>query len=65
MDLLKLADEIIAGRRLTRQDDLTFFLDCDLDALRAGADRGIRPVRGGRADGAGGPRRTRPARARR
>ena len=33
--------------------------------LRAGADRGIRPVRGGRADGAGGPRRTRPARARR
>jgi biotin synthase len=39
MDLLKLADEIIAGRRLTRQDDLTFFLDCDLDALRAGADR--------------------------
>lgn len=34
-----LADEIIAGRRITRADDLRWFLDCDLDALCAGADR--------------------------
>ena len=39
MDLLKLADEIIAGRRLTRQDDLRFFPNCGLEDLRAGADR--------------------------
>lgn len=35
----KLADEIIAGRRLGRKDDLQVFIDCDLDALREGADR--------------------------
>ena len=29
MDMLKLAEEIIAGRRLTRQDDLQAFLTCD------------------------------------
>lgn len=34
-----LADEIIAGRRITRADDLRWFLDCDLDALCVGADR--------------------------
>ena len=34
-----LADQIIAGRRITRADDLRWFLDCDLDALCAGADR--------------------------
>ena len=39
MDLLKLADEIIAGRRLSRDDDLNFFLDCDLESLLEGADR--------------------------
>ena len=33
-----LADQIIAGRRITRADDLRWFLDCDLDALCAGAD---------------------------
>jgi biotin synthase len=38
MDLQKLAEEIIAGRRLTRQDDLSFFLTCDLQELQEGAD---------------------------
>lgn len=38
MDMLKLAEEIIAGRRLTREDDLSSFLSCDLDALCRGAD---------------------------
>jgi len=35
MDVLALAKEIIDGRRLTREDDLSFFLTCDLDDLRA------------------------------
>ena len=39
MDMLKLAEEIIAGRRLTRQDDLQAFLTCDLDELCQGADK--------------------------
>lgn len=33
-----LAREIIAGRRLTREDDLSFFLTCDLEELCRGAD---------------------------
>lgn len=39
MDIKKLADEIIGGRRITRQDDLTMFLTCDLKELCEGADR--------------------------
>lgn len=39
MNMLTLAEEIIAGRRLTRQDDLKEFLTCDLKALCQGADR--------------------------
>ena len=39
MDVLNLAREIIGGRRITREDDLSLFLTCDLDALREGADR--------------------------
>jgi biotin synthase len=39
MDLMKLAEEIIEGRRLGRSDDLSFFIDCDLDELCKGADR--------------------------
>ena len=39
MDVLKLAEEIINGRRLIREDDLSFFLTCDLDTLCQGADR--------------------------
>ena len=38
MQAQTLAQEIINGRRLTRQDDLTFFLHCDLDELCQGAD---------------------------
>ncbi len=39
MDVLKLADEIINGRRLKKGDDLSFFLECDKDALYEGADK--------------------------
>lgn len=39
MNILTLADEIIAGRRLTRKDDLSVFLTCNLNDLREGADR--------------------------
>lgn len=39
MEMQKLADEIIDGRRLTREEDLSFFVDCDLDALCKGADK--------------------------
>lgn len=35
----QLADEIIAGRRLNRNEDLRFFIDCDLEELCEGADR--------------------------
>ncbi len=38
MDVQKLAQEIIDGRRLTREDDLAGFITCDLEALCAGAD---------------------------
>lgn len=39
MDPLTLAQEIIDGRRITREDDLSFFLTCDLQELCEGADR--------------------------
>lgn len=39
MDMKALADEIIGGKRITRQDDLTMFLTCDLKELCEGADR--------------------------
>ena len=39
MDVLKLADEIIDGKRLTREDDLHFLIDCDLNDLLEGADK--------------------------
>lgn len=39
MNPLILAQEIIDGRRITRKDDLSFFLTCDLDELCEGADR--------------------------
>ncbi len=38
MDIKALAQEIIAGRRITREDDLSVFLDCDLEELCSGAD---------------------------
>lgn len=39
MNVLDLANEIIDGRRLTRDDDLSFFSSCDLEELKKGADR--------------------------
>lgn len=39
MDLQLLADEIIDGRRLTREDSLKEFIDCFLEELCEGADR--------------------------
>lgn len=39
MDLKKLADDIINGKRLTREDDLSFFIDCELNELLEGADK--------------------------
>lgn len=38
MDVLKLANEIIDGKRLKRGDDFKFFLECDLEDLKKGAD---------------------------
>ena len=39
MEPLALAQNIIDGRRITREDDLNFFLTCDLKELCEGADR--------------------------
>ncbi|MBQ8955475.1 MAG: biotin synthase BioB [Lachnospiraceae bacterium] len=39
MDVLKLADEIIAGRRLGAEDDLYSLVEADIDELKQGADR--------------------------
>lgn len=39
MNALTLAEEIINGRRITREDDLSFFLTCDLGELCEGADK--------------------------
>ncbi len=39
MNVSELAQEIINGRRITREDDLSFFLTCDLEELCKGADR--------------------------
>ena len=39
MDITTLAEEIMKGRRISRQDDLDLFLTCDLKELCEGADR--------------------------
>ena len=39
MTPLELAEEIISGRRITRDDDLNYFLTCDLNELCEGADK--------------------------
>ncbi len=39
MKLLELADEIIGGKRLSKNDDLAFFAEADLEELCAGADK--------------------------
>ncbi|MBR1390666.1 MAG: biotin synthase BioB [Lachnospiraceae bacterium] len=50
MDALTLAQEIIEGRRITREDDLSFFLHCDLEELCEGADRIRRHFVGDKVD---------------
>ena len=50
MDLLTLAREIIDGRRLTRRDDLGFFLACALEPLCTGADEIRRALVGDKVD---------------
>lgn len=39
MNMLALAEEIINGKRITRGDDLSIFLTCDLGELCQGADK--------------------------
>ena len=39
MNVLKLAEEIIKGRRINKGEDLSFFKICDLDELCQGADQ--------------------------
>lgn len=39
MEPLKLAEQIINGRRLNREDDLSGFITCDLAELKEGADK--------------------------
>lgn len=39
MNMIELANEIIGGRRITREDDLSIFLTADLDELCEGADK--------------------------
>ena len=39
MDLLKLADEIMNGKRILRGEDTDFFITADLNSLCTGADR--------------------------
>ncbi|MBE5871847.1 MAG: biotin synthase BioB [Lachnospiraceae bacterium] len=50
MNMLKLAQEIIEGRRITREDDLSMFLTCDLEELCEGADRIRKHFIGDRVD---------------
>lgn len=38
VDTIKLAEEIINGRRLNKDDDLSFFITCDAESLFKGAD---------------------------
>lgn len=47
---IRIAEEIINGRRLNREDDLVFFMEEDLDSLCRGADEIRRRLRGDRAD---------------
>ena len=44
MNLTELTTEIINGRRLTRDDDLSFFETADLTELAAGANEIRQPV---------------------
>ncbi len=50
MTPLTLAEEIINGRRINRNDDLSFFTDCNLDELCEGADRIRKALVGDKVD---------------
>ena len=50
MNVLKLADEIIDGRRLGREEDLSFLKDCPLEELKTGADKIRKALVGDRVD---------------
>lgn len=50
MDLKKLAEEIVKGRRLQRGEDFSFFRDCDLNQLCEGADFIRKELCGDRVD---------------
>ncbi len=50
VNVLKLADEIIAGRRLNKEEDLSFFITCDLEDLKKGADKIRQAVCGDKVD---------------
>ena len=39
MNIQNLTNEIIDGRRLGREDDLSFLKECPLDELTEGADK--------------------------
>lgn len=49
-DVLKLADEIIEGRRLSREDHPEWLVTADLDELCEGADRICQALRGDKVD---------------
>lgn len=50
VDILGLAEEIAAGKRLKRSDDLSFFKNCDLAELEKGADLIRKKYSGNRVD---------------
>lgn len=50
MDMLALAEEIINGKRMTREDDLSVFLTCDLKELCQGADQIRKTLVGDKVD---------------
>lgn len=50
MDILKLSNEIIAGRRLTSGEDKSFFITADLEKLCVGADQIRRALCGDHVD---------------
>lgn len=50
MDVLKLADEIINGRRLKKGEDFEFFKTCDLNELCEGADKIRAAITGDKVD---------------
>ena len=46
----RLADEIIEGRRLTEEEDLSILLEADLEELCKGADKIRKALCGDKAD---------------